>query len=86
VAGLDHLAEAISAATRHLGQPPPVRDYRGHVTLARARHRSLLRGLPEAAVAEVWRVTEVTLVRSHLGSGGARYEIIGRWPLAEPPR
>jgi 2'-5' RNA ligase len=85
VAGLDHLAEAIGAATRHLGQPPPDRDYRGHLTLARARHRRLLRDLPVAAVAGVWRVTEVTLVRSHLGSGGARYDVIGTWPLAESP-
>jgi 2'-5' RNA ligase len=86
VAGLGHLADAIGAATRHLGQPPPDRDYRGHLTLARARHRSLLRGLPDAAVAGVWTVTEVTLVRSHLGSGGARYDVIGRWPLVAPQR
>jgi 2'-5' RNA ligase len=84
VAGLDHLAETVAAATRDLGQPPAHRGYRGHLTLARSRHRGLLRDLPEPAVAGAWTVTEVTLVRSHLGSQRARYDIIGAWPLAEP--
>jgi 2'-5' RNA ligase len=84
VSGLGHLAESVAAATRDLGQPPGQRRYRGHLTLARARHRNLLRGLPQTPVAAVWTVTELTLVRSHLGSKGARYEVVGRWPLGEP--
>jgi 2'-5' RNA ligase len=82
VGGLDRLAEAINNATRDVGQPPTHRGYRGHLTLARARHHHLLRGLPAADVAEVWTVPEVTLVRSHLASTGARYAVIGRWPMA----
>lgn len=84
VAGLDHLAGAIEGATRDVGQPPPHRPYRGHLTLARARRPNLLRDLPEGAVAAVWTVTDVTLVRSHLGSGGARYDVIGEWALLKP--
>jgi 2'-5' RNA ligase len=84
VAGLDQLAETVEAATRDLGQPPAHRSYRGHLTLARARQRRLLRGLPETAVAAAWTVTEMTLVRSHLGAKAARYDVIGRWPLLEP--
>jgi 2'-5' RNA ligase len=85
VAGLDHLAETVVDATRDLGQPPPGRPYRGHLTLARARRPGVLRGLPETAVAGVWTVADITLVRSHLGSSGARYDVIGRWPLLEQP-
>ncbi len=84
VAGLDHLAGTVGAATSDVGQPPSHRSYRGHLTLARARHRSLFRGLPQTDVAGAWAVTEMTLVRSHLGSQGARYDIVGRWPLLEP--
>ncbi len=83
VAGLDELAEAIIAATRDIGQPPPHRPYRGHLTLARARRPGLLRGLPNAAVGGAWTVTDITLVRSHLGSGGARYDVIGGFPLVK---
>jgi 2'-5' RNA ligase len=83
VTGLDGLAAAVGVATRDLGQPPPQRPYRGHLTLARARRPGLLRGLPEPGVAGEWTVTGITLVRSHLGSGGARYEVTGRWPLSE---
>jgi 2'-5' RNA ligase len=86
VAGLAHLAETIGAVTSDVGQPASHRSYRGHLTLARARHRSLFRGLPQTAVAGVWTVTEVTLVRSHLGSNGARYDIVGRWPLVKERR
>ena len=82
VAGLDDLARAVGAATGDVGEPLPDRPYRGHLTLARARRPGLLRGLPGATVAGGWPVTDITLVRSHLGSGGARYEVIGRWPLA----
>jgi 2'-5' RNA ligase len=86
VAGLGRLAERIGVATSDVGQPPSHRSYRGHLTLARARHRSSFRDLPQTALAAEWTVSEVTLVRSHLGSRGARYDIIGRWPLAESRR
>ncbi len=86
VAGLDYLAETIAAETLDMGQPPAHRTYRGHLTLARARQRSLLQDLPRTAVAGAWTVAEMTLVRSHLGSTGARYDIVGRWPLVQPRR
>lgn len=82
VTGLDRLAGTVGDATRDLGQLPSHRGYQGHLTLARARQRNLLRGLPDQAVGGAWTVADVTLVRSHLGSQGARYDVIGRWPLA----
>ena len=33
--GLDELAASVIAVTRHLGQPPPERAFRGHLTVAR---------------------------------------------------
>lgn len=53
--------------------------FRPHVTLARARHRSVdLRGWIEAASASApvgeLSVATVELMRSHLGGGPARYE------------
>jgi RNA 2',3'-cyclic 3'-phosphodiesterase len=85
VAGLGDLAAPIAAATPDLGQPPPRRRYRGHLTLARARRPGLLRGLPEDPLTDAWTVNDITLVRSHLGSTGARYDVVGRWPLPDRP-
>ncbi len=53
----------IATATPDLGQPPPHRPYRGHLTLARARRPGLLRGLPEPPVLKQW-----TVDRHHAGA------------------
>lgn len=84
VAGLGSLASSIEAATRDLGQPPPRRPYRGHLTLARGRRPDSLLGLPAAPLAGTWTVREVTLVRSTLSPSGARYQVAGRWALGGP--
>jgi RNA 2',3'-cyclic 3'-phosphodiesterase len=81
VEGLETLAGVISAATDHVGQPPPDRPFRGHLTLARARRPAALDGLPAAPVTDRWTVTEVTLVRSDLQAEGARYDVTDRWSL-----
>lgn len=85
VAGVDALAAAVVAATAGFGVHDP-RPYRGHVTLARARGRrgAVDRRWTGAPVAERWPVTEVRLVRSHLGTGrpGSRYEDIAAFPTA----
>jgi RNA 2',3'-cyclic 3'-phosphodiesterase len=83
VAGLDDLAAAVLAAT---GQPSEDRPFHGHVTLARARGR---RGVvPRAATGEAvdltWPVHGVSLVRSHLGSDGARHETLATFPTEDP--
>lgn len=73
VAGLDELAQAVGEATAGFGQPPDERPFRGHLTLARLR-RGSPRHLTGAAVEGRFPVTEVRLVRSHLGGhGGPRY-------------
>lgn len=80
VAGLEGLAGAVASATASL-QDPEDRPFRGHLTLARARHPSALRGLPGPPLAERWPVREVVAFRSELAAGGARHHILGRWPV-----
>lgn len=87
VEGLDALAAAVVGATATLGQPPEDRPFRGHLTLARvvgagrrggrkARGQRTIRDhrLVGAPFDARWSVDEVVVVRSHLGSSGARYE------------
>jgi 2'-5' RNA ligase len=62
--------------------PSPSRPFRGHLTLARftTRRPPVLEPPPPPLS---WPVSEVTLVRSHLGRGPARYEVIRRFPLGK---
>jgi 2'-5' RNA ligase len=73
VDGLGSLSAAVDAAFAGLGRDPEHRPFRGHLTLARGKG---VRGLAGLALAEPleWPVGSVSLVRSHLGRGGARYE------------
>jgi 2'-5' RNA ligase len=81
VAGLDALASAVEGATATLGEPPPERPFRGHLTLARARGRVDLRPLIGAAINGSWSVEEFSLVNSTLHPQGARYETVAAFPL-----
>jgi len=81
-AALGTLATDLDAALG-LGQTEP---YRPHVTLARARRRSVdLRGWIETASVEApdgtLAVGTLHLMRSHLGGGPARYETLASFPL-----
>jgi RNA 2',3'-cyclic 3'-phosphodiesterase len=80
--GLEEIAAATVAATGHIGEPPEPRPFKGHLTLARSRRGDTdLRALAGATITGRFRADEVTLVQSHLGGGGARYEVIERVPL-----
>jgi 2'-5' RNA ligase len=81
VEGLEPLARAVIRATRRIGSPPERRRFSGHLTLARSRTRRLPPGLPAPELGGSWRVDELTLVCSQLNQGGARYEVVGTWPL-----
>jgi 2'-5' RNA ligase len=81
VDGLDQLAAEVVRTTASVGQAPDPRPFRGHLTLARLRRggrRVRGRDLDDAVVDARWTVNELVLVRSHLGSGGANYEILHR--------
>jgi 2'-5' RNA ligase len=83
--GLDEVAAATLAATADVGEPPEDRAFKGHLTLARSRRGETdLRPLKGTAITGAWQADQVTLVRSHLGGSGARYEVIERVPLADP--
>jgi RNA 2',3'-cyclic 3'-phosphodiesterase len=84
--GLDGLAAAVREATRELVPVTGRRPFRGHVTLARTRRPGSLAGLPPAEVAGAWTVDSMTLVSSRLHPDGARYEVIGSWPLRKGDR
>jgi 2'-5' RNA ligase len=86
---LQVLRQALLACVRRLGLPEPDGTFRPHLTLGRSR-----RGLPRALVRRgldaghaldlgEMAVTECVLVRSTLESGGARHDVVQRFPLGE---
>ena len=85
VAGLEPVAAKVLQATAQLGRPPDDRPFAGHLTLARVAKdaRVNLAPLTGVGVAGGWRVDAVCLVESRLSPGGARYEVLERFPLAD---
>lgn len=78
-AGLADLAHNLAAKLRTAGYAIDSRPFTAHVTLIRKAERSPGE-LPALGVA--WRAREFVLVESVLNRDGARYRIVGRWPLA----
>ncbi len=80
---LADLAAIVEEVVRRAGFSPEERPFSPHLTLSRIRPPEDLR--PLLAHPPVERVsfdlTDLTLYRSHLGSGGARYEPIEVFPL-----
>ena len=80
---LQALAADCETAARHAGFEPEGRPFHPHLTLSRIRPpvdvRQLIDSVPPARVSV--DVQEVTLYRSLLGSGPARYEIVDRVAL-----
>jgi RNA 2',3'-cyclic 3'-phosphodiesterase len=81
VQGLDELAAAVVSATAAVGQPPEDRPFRGHITLARSKGKASVSRLAGPRVEATWSVEEITLVASETHPQGARYTVIGRYPL-----
>jgi 2'-5' RNA ligase len=82
------LGNRVEVAVEAAGLPSERRELRPHITLARVRQRASAaqRRAIAAAVAALdvparhpHRASEVVLVRSHLGSGQPRYEVLGRY-------
>ncbi len=87
--GLQALASAVERACVAAGAKPEARPFSPHITLARVRERASLdaRGAVAAAVGglapptrEEMLVRGVALVRSTLGAGPPRYEVLSRHP------
>lgn len=84
------LAEAISLALFSRGFPGDTRPFSPHLTLARARNRrgssavaaAVRGGVVAAGPLGRVRVDRLVLVRSTLGSGPPRHDVLGTFPLA----
>lgn len=81
------LQRDVTAALAAIGFPPEAREFRPHLTLARARDEAGDARLTRAAErlahfeAAPTRVTRIELVQSQLGPGGARYATLAAAPL-----
>lgn len=83
VAGVDDLGAAVVDATRSMGAPAGDRPFRAHLTLARSRGDGPLpRQLAGQEIRASWVADELTLIRSHLERGVARYETVATTPLS----
>ncbi len=80
---LGSVAAAVAGAVDAAGLPPEDRPFHPHLTLSRVRPTRDLSNL----IAEVppvrsrFDVSAVTMFESHLGRGGARYELLDEFPL-----
>jgi 2'-5' RNA ligase len=87
VSGLRAWGEAFAAAfdTARIGPGSDGRAFIGHITIARAVRRGggvlSVSGAPLPRGAHRWTATEVALVRSVLGPGGARYSDLAVVPV-----
>ena len=86
---LEALVRAVNAALAVVGFEPERRPFRPHLTLGRVRDEIGTRQRAEIEVAvgktDVpgvnWRTSQVSLMRSKLGPGGASYEVLATFPL-----
>jgi 2'-5' RNA ligase len=81
---LASLAKNVESTVRRAGFPPEQRPFKAHLTISRVEPSQpvieVLAG--RAPLAVEMPVREVCLVRSQLGGGPARYEVLHRFPLA----
>ncbi len=82
-AELAALADLVEEAAQNVGFQPEDRPFHPHLTLSRIRpHQDVSTSLDrEVANGMSVKVNEFLLMESHLGRGGARYEILDRFPL-----
>lgn len=77
---LDVLAQVVADGVRAGGIDLERRPFRAHATIARFRPARPIE--PFEAPSAEWPVTEISVVRSHLGPAGSRYEPLVVLPLA----
>lgn len=80
VRGVDLLAAAVIAPTRHLGEPPRL-PFAGHLTLARLHKGAGQPPVVGALVGGEFDVGELALVESRLQPDRARYSTVHSWPV-----
>jgi RNA 2',3'-cyclic 3'-phosphodiesterase len=72
------LRREIQASLDDITVTPDRKHFHPHITLVRDARRPLP---PKAITPIEWSVSHFSLMRSHLGEAGSRYEEIERWPL-----
>ena len=79
------LAEAVESAVRGSDFPAEERPFKPHLTLSRVEPPRAVADLLSAqpALDVIMPVTEITLVRSSLGAGPAKYEVAEKFLLGE---
>lgn len=79
----ERLAAVVEGAVEAAGFPPEERPFRSHLTLSRLRPDQDVTAVLAAVPPVGWGmpVDRVVLFRSHLGSGGPRYEELAVFPL-----
>jgi 2'-5' RNA ligase len=82
---LAELAARVERAARLQGFAPEARPFAAHVTLARARRgaRARAAGLSEDPDLGAFTANRLVLYRSRTGPGGAVYDELSSYPLAE---
>lgn len=80
---LGRLAESLAARLRAAGFPVEDRPFEAHVTLLRQARCGQDPQESEGYSPVKWAAREFVLAESELRPQGARYAIIGRWPLAQ---
>lgn len=88
--GLRALAARVDRASIEAGARAEARAFQPHVTLARVRERAssdtrralaaAVEALPAALEPRTFHARSVALVRSYLGGGAPRYEVLSRYP------
>jgi len=78
---LTFLADALGTGLREAGFSLDTRAFAAHVTLLRDARCA---EVPTLAPVLTWPVREFVLAESRQSREGARYEIVARWPLAQP--
>jgi 2'-5' RNA ligase len=80
LAGFTRLSGVVAEAVEAAGIPSEDRPFRAHLTLSRIRpHQDVRPVIDRPPFDDVsWTVGEVDVFRSHLGSGGPRYERLER--------
>jgi RNA 2',3'-cyclic 3'-phosphodiesterase len=83
------LQKRVAEMTRKCGFVPEERTYHPHITLARAKGdgrrqlkelKSRIETVPKLSM---FIANEFLLYESHLGPGGSKYEVQGRFPLSK---
>lgn len=78
---LTFVAAALADGLRAADFALDTRPFVPHMTLLRDAHCAEPPPLPQAID---WSANEFVLAESRLSGDGARYEIVGRWPLVQP--